>query len=139
MVTFHLALVNTKKVDPLNPQSLPATIPPATFYSLFTDTWAFLSVTLPKVGVAFLLVRIFRPRPLVRNTIFFLSIGLFVFCIVGFIISFVQCSPVASQWDQFKYPDGKCWPRNVQIIYALVGSCKLGFISAYFLTSLTAA
>jgi hypothetical protein len=128
MVTFHLALVHTKQVNPVDPASLPFTVPTATFYSLFTDTWAFLSVTLPKVGVAFLLVRIFRPKPWMRTTIFSSSIGLFVVCIGGFIISFVQCDPVASQWNQWKYLDAKCWPRNVQIIYALVGSCKNGYI-----------
>lgn len=120
MVTFQLALSATKRVDPLN---LPGTVPDATFWSLFTDSWAFLSVTLPKVGVAFLLVRIFRPKPWVRTTIMSMAIGLFVVCIVGFIICFVQCNPVAGQWDPYSHPDTKCWPRNVQIDYSLFGSC----------------
>jgi hypothetical protein len=121
MITFQLALSATRRVDPSN---LPQTVPSATFWSLFTDSWAFLSVTLPKVGVAFLLVRIFRPQPWLRATIMSMAIGLFVVCIGGFIICFVQCSPVAGQWDPYKHPDTKCWPRDVQIIYSLFGSCK---------------
>lgn len=124
MVSYHLALVATSRVNAMDPVSLPSTVPIATFWSLFTDTWAFLSVTLPKVGVAFLLIRIFRPKPWLRTTIMSVSIGLFVVCVVGFIISFVQCNPVAGQWDPYTYPETKCWPRNVQIYYALVGSCK---------------
>ncbi|KAF2811305.1 uncharacterized protein BDZ99DRAFT_569388 [Mytilinidion resinicola] len=119
MVTFQLALSATRRVDPSN---LPQTVPDATFWGLFTDAWAFLSVTLPKVGVAFLLIRIFRPKPWARATIMSLALGLFAVCIAGFFICFVQCNPIAGQWNPYKYPDTKCWPRNVQIIYALVGS-----------------
>ena len=121
MVTFQLALSATRRVDPAD---LPGTVPSATFWSLFTDAWSFLSVTLPKVGVAFLLVRIFRPRPWVRTTILSIALGLFVFCIAGFVICFVQCSPVAGQWDPYTHPDTVCWPRDVQIDYSLAGSCK---------------
>ncbi|KAI9685245.1 MAG: hypothetical protein M1822_004618 [Bathelium mastoideum] len=119
MVTFQLALSTTHKVDSAN---LRETMPAATFWSLFTDSWSFLSVTLPKVGVAFLLIRIFRPKPWVSTTIMSMALGLFVICIVGFIICFVQCTPVAGQWDPYRYPDVHCWSRNVQIGYALVGS-----------------
>ncbi|OAK93510.1 hypothetical protein IQ06DRAFT_382835 [Phaeosphaeriaceae sp. SRC1lsM3a] len=132
MVTFHLALVATKKVNAMDPNSLPSTVPTATFWSLFTDTWAFLSVTLPKVGVAFLLIRIFRPKAWLKTTILSVSIGLFAYCVVGFIISFVQCNPVAGQWDPYNYPNAKCWPRNVQIYYALVGSSTSAFLDIAF-------
>ena len=121
MVTFQLALSATRHIDPAN---LPQTVPTAVFWSLFTDSWAFLSVTLPKVGVAILLVRIFRPRPWVRATIMSMALGLFVVCIGGFIICFVQCNPVAGQWDPYQHPGTRCWPRNVQIDYSLLGSCK---------------
>jgi hypothetical protein len=130
MVTFQLALSATLKVD-LNDNSMAAqTVPDAVFWSLFTDSWAFLSVTLPKVGVAFLLVRIFRPKPWVRATIMTLALGLFVVCIAGFIICFVQCNPVPGQWDPYKYPNVKCWHRNVQMIYSLAASC--GYRTSYF-------
>jgi hypothetical protein len=124
MVTFQLALSATRRVDQTNPSSLPQTVPAATFWALFTDSWAFLSVTLPKVGVAFLLIRIFRPRPWVRTMILSAALGLFAICIAGFVICFVQCNPVPGQWDPYRYPEVKCWPRNVQIDYSLVGSCK---------------
>jgi len=129
MVTFQLALNATRRVDVNN---LSRTVPTATFWALFTDSWAFLSVTLPKVAVAFLLIRIFRPRPWVRTTILSMALGLFVVCIAGFIICFVQCNPVAGQWDPYKYPNAHCWPRNVQIDYALVGSSTSAFLDLAF-------
>lgn len=132
MVTFQLALSATRRVDQTNPASLPNTVPTATFWALFTDSWAFLSVTLPKVGVAFLLVRIFRPRPWVRTTIISAAIGLFIICIAGFAICFAQCNPVAGQWDPYRYPETKCWPRNVQIDYTLFSSCKSSFTLQFF-------
>ncbi|KAF2662349.1 hypothetical protein K491DRAFT_175281 [Lophiostoma macrostomum CBS 122681] len=129
MITFQLALDATRKLDPSN---LPATVPRATFWSLFTDAWSFLSVTLPKVGVAILLVRIFRPRAWVHATILSAAIGVFVFCSVGFIICFVKCNPVPGQWDPYKYPHTKCWPQNVQIDYTLVGSSCSAFLDLAF-------
>src|ERR1700712_5196573 len=98
MVTFQLALSATRRVDQLDPASLPFTVPNATFWALFTDSWAFLSVTLPKVGVAILLIRIFQPRTWVRNVIMSSALGLFAICIAGFVICFVQCNPAAGQW-----------------------------------------
>ncbi|KAF2634159.1 hypothetical protein P280DRAFT_512095 [Massarina eburnea CBS 473.64] len=129
MVTFQMALSATRKVTPDNQME---TAPDATFYSLFTDSWAFLSVTLPKVGVAFLLVRIFRPKPWVHATILWMAIGLFVYCVVGFFICFVQCTPIAGQWNPFKHPEVKCWPRNVQMIYSLVGSSSSALLDLIF-------
>jgi len=124
MVTYQLALTATRRVDENNPSTIPQTVPPATFWALFTDSWSFLSVTLPKIGVAILLIRIFRPRPLVRRAMLSMAIGLNIVCFVGFVICFVQCNPVAGQWDPFRHPDTHCWPRNVQIDYSIVGSCK---------------
>lgn len=122
IVTFQVSLVYTRHLNPADGQ---ATIPPATFWAFFSDSWAFLSVTLPKVGVAILLIRIFRPRPWVRRTLLGSSLILFVICIAGFIICFVQCNPVPGQWDPYTYPDTKCWPRDVQIDYSITASCKL--------------
>ncbi|KAF2150321.1 hypothetical protein K461DRAFT_314378 [Myriangium duriaei CBS 260.36] len=129
MTSFQLSLVSTRHIDPTN---LPGTFPTPVFWALFTDTWAFLSVTLPKVGVALLLCRIFRPRPWVKVTLLSMSIGLFVYCIAGFIISFVQCSPVPFQWNPWKYPEGKCWPGHVQIYYAEPGAAFSTFLDIAF-------
>lgn len=121
MVTLTLALHAVRQVDS---QNYAHTVPNATFWALFTDSWCFLSVTLPKIAVALLLIRIFRPRPWVRKSFLGLSIGLFVVCIAGFVICFVQCYPVAGQWDPYSHPEVKCWPRDVQIDYALAASCE---------------
>ncbi|CAF9922052.1 MAG: hypothetical protein GOMPHAMPRED_002477 [Gomphillus americanus] len=129
MITFQMALSYTRQITAEN---LTTSAPPATFWALFTDTWAFLSVTLPKIGVAFLLVRIFQPRPWVRYAILGFPFALFLICIVGFILSFAQCSPAAGQWDPFSHPDTVCWPRNTFIDYALVASSMSAFLDLAF-------
>lgn len=68
-----------------------------------------------------------------------MAIGLFVVCVAGFIICFVQCNPVAGQWDPYKHPETKCWPRNVQIYYALIGSCKYDFTIQFALLTFPSA
>jgi hypothetical protein len=124
MVSFQLALNATRLVDVNDPANEPNTVPPAVFWALFTDSWSFLSITLPKISVAFLLIRIFQPQSWLKKTIMSMAVVLNVICVGGFIICFVQCNPVAGQWDPYRHPDTKCWPRDVQIDYALVGSCK---------------
>jgi len=61
-----------------------------------------------------------------------MAIGLNIVCFVGFVICFVQCNPVAGQWDQFRHPDTHCWPRNVQIDYSIVGSSTSAFLDFAF-------
>jgi hypothetical protein len=129
MVTFQLALTYTKKVTI---PTIAETSPDATFWGLFTCAWAFISCTLPKVGVAVLLLRIFRPSQSARTAILVSVNVFFLYCFVGFFICFVQCTPMAGQWNPFKYPGTKCWPRNVQMIYALVGSSTSALLDFLF-------
>ncbi|KAF2009122.1 hypothetical protein BU24DRAFT_429047 [Aaosphaeria arxii CBS 175.79] len=129
MVTFQLALTYTKKVTI---PTIAETSPDATFWGLFTCSWAFISCTLPKVGVAILLIRIFNPPKSARTAILVCVNIFFLYCFVGFFICFVQCTPMAGQWNPFKYPETKCWPRNVQMIYALVGSSSSALLDFLF-------
>ncbi|KAL8703544.1 MAG: hypothetical protein Q9201_003274 [Fulgogasparrea decipioides] len=121
---FQKALDSTKKITTA---SLTKTVPTAAFWVVFTDAWAFLSIALPKLGVGILIIRIFRPQRWLRISILALCVALNILAIVGFIMTFVQCDPVAGQWDPFRYPQTQCWERSIQIIY----SCTVGGISAF--------
>ena len=106
----------------INHQNISQTVPTATFWIIFTDNFAFLSIALPKLGVGILIVRLFRPQRWLKNLILTLCSGLNILAIIGFIITYIQCDPVAGQWDPFAYPQTSCWNRAVQIIY----SCAVG-------------
>ena len=112
---FQKALTSTRKITPDN---LPDTVPTAAFWVIFTDAWAFLSIALPKLGIGILIIRIFRPQRWLRVSIMTLCITLNILAIVGFIITFVQCDPAAGQWDPWRYPQARCWKRDIQIIYS---------------------
>jgi hypothetical protein len=112
---FQKALYAAEHIDMTNPA---ATIPVAAFWAIFTDTWVFLSIALPKFGVGILIIRIFIPRRWLHVSILCLCWSLNILAIVGFILIFVQCNPVAGQWDPFKHPETRCWNRSVGLIYA---------------------
>ncbi|KAL9619122.1 MAG: hypothetical protein Q9160_006211 [Pyrenula sp. 1 TL-2023] len=121
---FQKGLDSTKHV---RPDALPTTIPAAAFWIVFVDAWAFLSIALPKLGLGILIVRIFKPQSWLKITIMGLCITLNLLAIVGFIMTFVQCNPAAGQWDLFKHPQTRCWPRDVALIYA----CSVSGLSAF--------
>ena len=47
-----------------------------------------------------------------------LSVGLNILAIIGFTLTFVQCTPTAGQWDPFQHPETHCWDRSIQIIFS---------------------
>lgn len=96
----------------------PATVPPAAFWTVLSDSWSFFSLGTPKLGVAFLVCRVFRPQKWLRYSIIGYCVGIYVLSIIGFIITFEQCHPVAGQWDPWKYTNVKCWNRDVQTIWS---------------------
>ncbi|KAL8723380.1 MAG: hypothetical protein Q9225_000296 [Loekoesia sp. 1 TL-2023] len=116
---FQKALDSTRHISTANPTDSVST---AGFWVIFIDAWAFLSIALPKLGVSILIIRIFRPRQWLKASIFTLGVALNILAIVGFIITFVQCDPVAGQWNPFRYPQTHCWDRTIQVIY----SCTVG-------------
>ena len=118
-VIFQKALESTKQISPANS---PETVPTAAFWVILTDAWAFISIALPKLAVGILIIHLFRPQRWLKASIMTLCISLNVLAIVGFIITFAQCSPAAGQWNPFQYPQTRCWNRAVQIIYSCVVS-----------------
>jgi hypothetical protein len=95
-----------------------ATIPVAAFWVIFTDTWVFLSIALPKLGVGILIIRIFLPRRWLHVSILALCWTLNILAILGVILIFVQCNPIVGQWNPFKYPQTRCWHRSIALTYA---------------------
>ncbi|KAJ5482338.1 hypothetical protein N7475_001150 [Penicillium sp. IBT 31633x] len=126
---FQVALDAAKDLDLTN---LPATVPRAAFWAILMNNWSFLSIELPKVCVAILLVRLFRPALWLRIIIWGLCVTINVLAVGGFIITWVMCNPVAGQWNPYKYPTAKCWPRSIQITYACVSCGVSSFINIAF-------
>ncbi|KAL4886385.1 hypothetical protein BJY04DRAFT_213156 [Aspergillus karnatakaensis] len=103
---------------------LPSTLPSALFWVTFCDAWAFFSIDIPKLGIAIMCNKLFRPRKAARVLVLAAAILLNVLAAIGFIITFVQCDPVPGQFDRWKYPNVQCW--DVLIIYA----CSVSGFSA---------
>ncbi|PYI29050.1 hypothetical protein BP00DRAFT_448750 [Aspergillus indologenus CBS 114.80] len=106
--------------------NLPESFPAAFFWAVFADSWAFLSIDIPKLGIAILTCRILRPPRWLQTSVIVSCVILNVLSTVGFVLCFVQCTPVAGQFDPWKYPHVKCWPRKVSLDYA----CAVGSLSA---------
>ncbi|KAJ5164252.1 uncharacterized protein N7500_006082 [Penicillium coprophilum] len=128
-VILQIALNAAKDLD-INNQ--PGTVPKAAFWAIMMNNWSFLSIELPKVCVAILLVRLFRPALWLRIAIWGLCVIINVVAVGGFIITWVMCNPVAAQWNPWKYPTAKCWPRSTQITYACVSCGISSFINIAF-------
>jgi hypothetical protein len=126
---FQVALKAARDLDANN---LPITVPRAAFWAILMNNWSFLSIELPKVCVAILLVRLFRPALWIRIIIWGLCVAINVLAVGGFIITWVMCNPVAGQWNPYKYPTAKCWPRSIQISYACVLCGISSFINIAF-------
>lgn len=99
---FQVALNAAKGLDTTN---LPVTVPRVAFWAILMNHWPFLSIELPKVCVAILLV---RPALWLRIVIWGLCVTINALAVVGFIITWVMCNPVAGQWNPYKYPTAKC-------------------------------
>lgn len=121
--TFQLAANATKRVTL---DDFPGTVPSAAFWSIFTYTWSFISIALPKLGVGILINRVFRPARWIRMSIIIFCILLNVIAIIGLVITFVECSPVDGQWNPYKYRRVTCWNRDIQLIYVCILSGMCG-------------
>ncbi|KAL8949401.1 MAG: hypothetical protein Q9222_004484 [Ikaeria aurantiellina] len=121
---FQTALNSARGLDLAN---LPGKVPTAAFWVIFTDAWSFFSIALPKLGIGMLIIRVFRPRRWLKRTILIFCVALNILALVGFILVFAQCDPVAGQWNPFDHPGTRCWDRAVQLIYA----CSVSGISAF--------
>ncbi len=114
---FQKALDSARQISPADMQT---TIPRAAFWIILSDAWCFPSISLPKLAVGILIIRLFRPARWLRISILTVTISLIVMTCIGLLITYVQCDPIAGQWNPFKYPKTVCWDRTVQIYYSIV-------------------
>ena len=86
----------------------PPEIPRAIIISDIATATGIFAITIPKLAVAFLLVRVFNTRPIVTwflvGCAILINLGGVTICFV----IFLHCSPPASQWDPTI--QGKCLP-----------------------------
>ena len=114
-IFFQIALGHAANISVTDK---PATVPPAAFWTVLSDSWSFFSLGTPKLGVAFLVCKVFRPQKWLKYSIIGYCVSIYVLSIIGFIITFEQCHPVAGQWDPWKYTNVQCWNRDVQTIWS---------------------
>lgn len=74
-------------------------------------------MSIPKCAIGILLVRLFEPKRWIKHVIMVLCIVVCILGIAGFFMSLLDCRPVATQWDPYRYPNGHCWPQSTFNIY----------------------
>ncbi|KAL4871706.1 hypothetical protein BDV12DRAFT_163612 [Aspergillus spectabilis] len=115
--TLQKAINSVRNIDL---SRAPDTVPPATFWASFTCVWTFVCLGIPKLGMALLVCRLFRPRRSVRLFVIISVSLLCVLGVVGFIIWYVQCDPVMGRFDRWRYPEARCWDPDIANIIACV-------------------
>ncbi|CAL8584531.1 hypothetical protein XPA_010122 [Xanthoria parietina] len=96
----------------------PKQIPRATFWHIIWQPTFFLSVTLTRISICFLLLRIFGVNRTWRLCLWGAGILILVISIPSFIMVFTQCRPYAKAWDPIGVP-GYCWPADNNVKVAL--------------------
>lgn len=75
------------------------------------------TIWLPKISVALLLSRLLQPKPWTKVMLIVPSVVGFVAGGIGSaLITFLQCNPVAGQWDPERYHP-TCWDPSVMVDY----------------------
>lgn len=120
-VGFQIGLSASQNI---NPSDLPNTAPNPLFWIIFSNDMSYPSISTPKMAVAVLICRTFCPRRWLRISISTFCTVTYIMALLGFALSFVQCSPVVAQWDLWTYPRSKCWDQMMQVAYAVVMGCE---------------
>lgn len=75
------------------------------------------TIWLPKISVALLLSRLLQPKPWTKLMLIVPSVVGFVGGGIGSaLITFLQCNPIAGQWDPERYHP-TCWDPSVMVDY----------------------
>ena len=103
-------------VDPANYTTLLLEGSLSTMFSVLAATWS-------KTSFAFTLLRLCKTRPWMKLVLWLIIVSMNVLMYLTIILKFVQCNPVAKNWDS-SLP-GTCWPRRVFIGFAMTSGCTL--------------
>ncbi|KAK4096009.1 hypothetical protein N658DRAFT_528045 [Parathielavia hyrcaniae] len=97
----------------------------ALYYAIIAVVPGILSFTLPKFAVVILLVQVLNPGRWHRAFLWIISIVYLLLSVGGIILTFVQCTPAASQWGAV---EGTCWDPRIVFSYAVThGICSVLF------------
>ena len=96
----------------------PKQIPRATFWHVIWPPTFLLSVTLTRISVCLLLLRIFGVNHTWRRYLWGVAVLILAISILSFIMTFTQCRPYAKSWDPIGTP-GYRWPVENTVKVAL--------------------
>ncbi|EEA22011.1 conserved hypothetical protein [Talaromyces marneffei ATCC 18224] len=87
---------------------------------------------LPKISVALLLTRLLQPGPWTKGMLIVPSIiGFIGGGICSAIVTFVQCNPVAGQWEPERYHP-TCWDPSVMVDFYIPWAASLDILYAIY-------
>ena len=81
-----------------------------------------VSVAIPKLAVAVLLVRLLNPARYQKAVLYTLTISCVVIQTLCAVFLWTQCTPHAGLWNPVKYKP-KCWDLNAVINYFIFAGC----------------
>ncbi|KAL8950952.1 MAG: hypothetical protein Q9222_003042 [Ikaeria aurantiellina] len=96
----------------------PKVIPRATFWHIIWQPTFFISVTLTRVSICLLLIRIFGVNRTWRLCLWGVTGLIVAIAVPSFVMLFTQCRPYAKSWDPLGTP-GYCWPADNNVKVAL--------------------
>ena len=119
MFSVAVATGTGKHLADIPPQDLPK----AGKMNLIATALVIMDIVIPKLSIAILLVRLLSPKRAITATMITLALIGIALGISLVAITFLQCSPVAGQWNPEKYHP-KCWDPKVIIDYSFAGGGK---------------
>ena len=91
----------------------------STLFSVLAATWS-------KTSFSFTLLRLCTAHSWMKATLWFIIISMNALMYLTIILKFVQCNPVAKNWDTSL--GGTCWPRQIFIGFAITSGCLFSLL-----------
>ena len=114
----------------------PKQIPRATYWHIIWQPTFFLSVTMTRISICLLLLRIFGVNRAWRWALWVTVVLILAINTPSFIMVFTQCRPYAKSWNPLI--DGYCWPADNNVKVALYSGI-MAVIQDWFLATLPIA
>ncbi|KAF3399319.1 hypothetical protein DPV78_006275 [Talaromyces pinophilus] len=119
--TIIITISSNTMIHAIKPTTTPSDLENTTVYalklSLISGAINPNTIWLPKISVALLLSRLLQPKPWTKLMLIVPSVVGFVGGGIGSaLITFLQCNPIAGQWDPERYHP-TCWDPSVMVDY----------------------
>ena len=99
---------------------------PATSMAIRASTIAFIpgiiAFTIPKLAVAYLLIRLMSPSRLQKWILFSLCISCIFIVSICAVMLWVQCTPSSGLWDPTV--NATCWDPSILVNYSIFAGCE---------------